>query len=182
MLPTLETDRLILRPFELSDASEVQRLAGHIEIAQMTLSIPHPYPDGGAEIWIRSSKNNSREGNGFPFAVVTKDEDKLIGCISLNLSKPHRKAELGYWLGKPYWGQGYSTEAARRVLSFGFQELGLNKIYAIAMVKNPASANVMKKLGMKWEGELKEHILKWDVFEDIVYYGIRKSEYESQQI
>nr|WP_156282456.1 GNAT family N-acetyltransferase [Paenibacillus sp. NEAU-GSW1] len=169
-----------LRPFEQSDAKEVQRLAGDIEIARTTLSIPHPYPDGGAEIWIRQCRKI--EGDGYPYAIVTKDNDDLIGCVSLNLAKPHQRAELGYWLGKSFWGQGYATEAVKRIIQFGFQELKLHKIYAIAMTKNPASSNVMKKIGMQFEGELKQHIMKWDNFEDIVYYGLMRSEYEQRNI
>lgn len=82
------------------------------------------------------------------------------------------------WLGKPYWGNGFATEAARELVRFGFEDLHLNKIWAAAMTKNPASFNVMNKIGMKLEGEFKQHTLKWGTFEDLVYYGLTKADYQ----
>lgn len=172
----LETDRLTLRPFELVDASLVQKLAGDREVAQTTLSIPHPYPDGAAEAWIAAGRERASAGHGFPYAIVIRDEGVLIGCISLNLTRPHSRGELAYWLGTSYWGKGYATEAAAMVVNFGFDDLGLNRIWAAAMSKNPASSRVMQKIGMKPEGEFRQHILKWGEFEDLVYYGMTKGD------
>ncbi|MBP1992142.1 GNAT family N-acetyltransferase [Paenibacillus eucommiae] len=177
MQPIFETERLLLRPFELTDASKVQELAGDIEVAKTTLSIPYPYPDGAAESWISGCKERSQEGVGFTYAIVSKDNHSLIGCMSINVSKSHKRGELAYWLGKPFWGHGYATEAARRLVAFGFKELDLNKVWAAAMTKNPASSNVMKKVGMKLEGQFQQHILKWNEFEDLVFYGLTKRDY-----
>lgn len=178
MQPTFETKRLILRPFELSDAAIVQELAGDVEVARTTLSIPHPYPDGAAESWITAVNLRSNDGDGFPFALVAKDNNSLVGCSSINMTKPHQRGELAYWIGRPFWGNGYATEAAKRLIQFGFTDLKLNKIWAAAMTKNPGSSNVMTKVGMKLEGEFKQHILKWDEFEDVVFYGVTKADYE----
>ncbi|MFB5188719.1 GNAT family N-acetyltransferase [Alicyclobacillus fastidiosus] len=79
--------------------------------------------------------------------------------------------------GKPFWGNGYATEAARRIVSYGFEELKLNRIWAAAFMRNPASSNVMKKVGMKQEGILKQHVVKWDHPEDLGYYGILRDDY-----
>jgi ribosomal-protein-alanine N-acetyltransferase len=98
--------------------------------------------------------------------------------MSINVSKHHKRGELAYWLGRPFWGNGYATEAAKRLVAFGFKDLELNKICAAAMTKNPASSNVMKKVGMKFEGEFKQHILKWNEFEDLVYYGMTKIDHD----
>lgn len=177
MQPLFETERLVLRPFELTDASKVQELAGNIDVARTTLSIPYPYPDGAAEAWISSGKTIAKAGNGYPFAMIKKNNNELIGCISIHIDKQHSRGELAYWLGRPYWGNGYTSEAAERLVRYGFEELALNKIWAAAMTKNPASSNVMRKIGMKLEGEFKQHIMKWDQFEDLVFYGLTKSEY-----
>ncbi|RNB89487.1 N-acetyltransferase [Brevibacillus fluminis] len=176
MIPVLETERLRLRPLEPSDADVVQTLAGSKEVASTTLSIPHPYPDGAAEAWIGSTHQSAAIGEHYAFAIMRKDDGALLGCIGLGVTKPHNRAELGYWLGVQYWGQGYVTEAARRILTFGFTELSLNKIVAIAMTKNPASASVMRKIGMKHEGTFHQHIMKWGVYEDVVYYGMVKAD------
>ncbi|QYR21982.1 GNAT family N-acetyltransferase [Paenibacillus sp. sptzw28] len=179
MQPTFETERLVLRPFELGDSVQVQKLAGDIEVARTTLSIPYPYPDGAAESWISGCHGRSETGDGFAFAMVGKDNSVLIGCISINIAKPHNRGELAYWVGRPFWGKGYAAEAAKQVVQFGFETLKLNKIWAAAMVKNPASSNVMSKVGMKHEGTFKQHISKWDQFEDLVYYGMIKTDYDN---
>ncbi len=99
-------------------------------------------------------------------------DDVLIGAVSLRIERDDQRAELGYWIGRPYWGQGYCTEAVRAVLSFGFQQLGLNRIYAGHFSRNPASGRVMQKAGMNCEGHLRQHTKKWDAFEDIEIYAV----------
>ncbi|MFB5268844.1 GNAT family N-acetyltransferase [Paenibacillus enshidis] len=118
MVYKFETDRLLLRFFELSDASRVQELAGNEEVARTTLSIPHPYPDSAAEQWIGKTRQSAEKGELYAFAMVKKDDGLLIGNTGIRVSQRHKHGELGYWAGKPYWGQGYATEAARRILQF----------------------------------------------------------------
>jgi ribosomal-protein-alanine N-acetyltransferase len=167
--PHLETERLILRPFELSDAKRVQLLVGDKAIASTTLSIPHPYEDGMAEEWILAHPEAYKKGESINFAIVLKSSDELIGAIGLTLRQEHARAELGYWVGKPYWDRGYCTEAAREVVRYGFEELSLNRIQAMHFSRNPTSGKVMRKIGMHHEGISREHILKWGVFEDLEY-------------
>ena len=174
----LETDRLVIRHFEQSDAKMVHELAGSEEVARTTLSIPHPYPEGAAGEWIESTLRDAEKGEGYTFAIVKKEDEELMGCMSLLVSKIHKRAELGYWFGHPYWGQGFATEAARRIVAFGFEELGLNRIFAMAMTKNTASYKVMRKVGMKHEGTFPQHVLKWGSFEDIEFYGLTRADYE----
>jgi ribosomal-protein-alanine N-acetyltransferase len=176
--PQIKTRRLLLRPFTLADAPMVQQLAGHSDIAATTLNIPHPYEDGQAEKWIEISAERHRRGELVNFAVVLRKENLLIGAIGLTINKGNEYAEMGYWIGRPYWGQGYCSEAAREVLRFGFIELSLNRIYATHMTRNPASGRVMEKIGMKYEGCLREHARKWGQFEDLKVYGILRHEHE----
>lgn len=175
-LPTLETKRLILRPFNIDDASEVQKLAGDREIAKTTLNIPYPYEDGMAEEWINTHQEAFKKGKIFTLAIVHKQENYLIGAIGLTINKEFEHGEIGYWIGKPYWGKGYCTEATNDVLNYGFNKLELNRIFARHMKNNPASGRVMQKVGMKLEGTLKQHVKKWGEFQDILYYGILKDE------
>lgn len=177
-LPTLDTARLILRPFTLRDAPRVQMLAGAREIAEMTGNIPHPYPDGAAEEWIGGHANEWRRGDAAIFAIVQRATNELIGAISLTIHPQHQRAELGYWLGVPFWNQGYTTEAARAVLRFAFETLKLHRVYATHVARNPASGRVMQKSDMTYEGTLRQHFLRWDRFEDLVYYGILASEWQ----
>ena len=85
--------------------------------------------------------------------------------------------ELGYWLGVPFWNQGYCTEAALAVVQYGFEVLRLHRIYASHMIRNPASGRIMQKIGMTYEGCQRQHVQKWGVFEDLATYGILQSEY-----
>lgn len=179
-LPRLTTDRLILRPFTLADAANVQSLAGDWAIADTTLNIPHPYEDGMAEEWISHHREQFVNKEQVTLAITLRTNNALVGAIGLRLTLRFARAEMGYWIGKPYWGQGYCTEAAKALLAYGFGELQLNKIFASHLVRNPASGRVMQKIGMTNEGTLREHVQKWGVFEDIKVYGILRSEYGAE--
>ena len=174
--PTLETVRLVLRPFTVADAPDVQRLAGEREVASTTLNIPHPYEAGMAEQWINTHHEVYESGEGVNFALVRRADHALIGAIGLRLQPPQARAELGYWIGIPFWRQGYCTEAAQAVVRYGFEVLSLHRIYATHMTRNPASGRVMQKLGMTYEGCARQHVQKWGVFEDLAMYGILRSE------
>lgn len=175
--PTLETERLRLRPFRTADADDVQRLAGDRAIADTTLNIPHPYEDGLAEKWISNHRDWFECGEQAVFAVTLKPTGELIGAIGLRITPDDQRAELGYWIGKPYWGRGYCTEAAKAVLDFGFNQLDLNRVYAHHLSRNPASGRVMQKIGMTHEGHLRQHVKKWNVLEDLELYGRLKGDH-----
>lgn len=149
--PTLSTERLLLRPFSLSDAPHVKRLAGAHEIASTTQNVPHPYEDGMAEEWIGSHAPGYASGRLATFALIERASGDLVGAIGLVVQPEHARAEMGYWIGVPFWNCGYATEAARAVLVFGFVELKLNRIYATYLTRNPASGRVMQKVGMEVE-------------------------------
>ncbi|MBC8180786.1 GNAT family N-acetyltransferase [candidate division KSB1 bacterium] len=177
-MPTLKTERLILRPFILDDAKDVQRLAGNFFIAKTTLTIPHPYEDGMAEEWIGIHQKDYEEGTQIIFAIVSQENNQLLGAIGLSsIKQEFENAEMGYWIGKEFWNKGYCTEAARVVLKYGFEELGLNRIHANHFGSNPVSGKIMQKIGMTYEGCMRQHIKKWDKFEDAVLYGILKIEF-----
>ncbi|RED55068.1 acetyltransferase (GNAT) family protein [Cohnella lupini] len=97
--------------------------------------------------------------------------------MSLRVSKTDNEAELAYWIGHPFWGHGFATEAAQTIVQFGFVGLQLNRIYAAAMTKNPASYKVMSKVGMKLKDTIPTHILKSGIYEDIVFYDLHKSDF-----
>jgi len=179
--PTLTTHRLTLRPFVPDDAFDVERLAGMREIADTTLNIPHPYPHGGAADWIAIHGTAWREGTSVTFAIVDNETGKLAGAISLIIKREHRRAELGYWVALESWNRGYATEASRRLIDFGFDELGLHRIEARHFLRNPASGKVMKKLGMQQEGVERDWAIKWDRYESLVVYSILEPEWRAER-
>lgn len=173
--PVLTTPRLVLRPFTPADATTVQGYCSDVRVAGPTLNIPHPYLDGMAEAWIATHEPLWREQKRATFAVVLRDA-ALIGAVGLILELGHRRAELGYWIGVPHWGQGYASEASARLVAWGFDALGLERIHASHLVRNPASGRVMQKVGMIPEGISRRHYLKGDRFEDIVRYAILRDD------
>ena len=176
--PTLETERLLLRPLMPDDAPAVARLAGRREIADTTISIPHPYSEEQARYWIAESAGLFAQGKSVVFGVQLKRGGNLAGGIGLrDIDTEHSLAELGFWVAVEYWGQGYATEAARAVIGFAFEQLGLNRVYAHHMVRNPASGRALAKLGMKVEGLLRQRVRKWGVFEDVVPLAVLREEW-----
>ncbi|RKX32096.1 MAG: GNAT family N-acetyltransferase [Verrucomicrobia bacterium] len=171
-LPTLATERLNLRPFTLADAEFVRELAGAPAIYATTQNIPHPYEEGMAEKWIATHASNFYEGRGVQLAITLKEAGRLVGAIALTARPAHKRAELGYWIGLPYWGNGYCTEAAREVIRYGFETLGLHKINAHHLSENPASGRVMEKAGMSREGIMVDHFLKDGAFRSVTAYAI----------
>jgi len=166
----MKTARLTLRPLTLDDAPAVQRLAGAYEVALNTALIPHPYPDGAAEEWIARNDPHT-------FAV---DDGQLVGAIGL-MMKGDDIAELGYWIGVPFWNRGYASEAAREIVRYGFEECGLHRVYAGHYARNPASGRVMQKAGMTFEGTLRHHAKKWGQYLDVSFYGILRDEWVSSR-
>jgi RimJ/RimL family protein N-acetyltransferase len=169
--PPLATERLVLRPFAVEDAPTVQCLAGAREVADTTLTIPHPYPDGAAEAWIGAHAPAFAAGRLATYAVTDRAAGALLGAVGLQIEPGHALGELGYWIGVPYWGRGYATEAARALMRYGYARLGLHRIQARHFLRNPASGRVMEKLGMRREGVLRQSVRKWGRFEDVVLYA-----------
>lgn len=179
--PTLTTRRLILRPFVLPDAPDVQRLAGDWAIADTTLNVPHPYQDGMAEEWISTHQPRYDAGELVSFAITLQETADLVGAIGLVVSKRFQRAELGYWVGRPYWNRGYCTEAGLAVLEYAFTTLRLHRVNASHLARNPASGRVMQKLGMTYEGLARQHVKRWESYEDLALYGILRDEWEAKQ-
>jgi [ribosomal protein S5]-alanine N-acetyltransferase len=175
--PILTTKRLTLRPFVLSDATDVQRLAGDRAVADGALNLPHPYEDGIAEAWIEALKERFDADDEIVFAVTLTQTRLLLGTVGLIRSKMNPfLAEMGYWIGVPFWNHGYCTEAARRVAAFGFSSWSLHRIHAHHFSRNPSSGRVMEKIGMKKEGLLRRHVFKRGRFENVVVWGMLKHE------
>jgi RimJ/RimL family protein N-acetyltransferase len=177
--PTLRTARLLLGSFALDDAAELQRLAGAREIADTTLAIPHPYHLEDARSWIQwlNSENGARDTANF--AIRLQPQRQLIGSIGFReIDTQHGQAELGFWIGKDWWGQGYAREAARAVIQFGFESLNLNRICAHHMTRNPASGRVLLAAGMQREGVLRQRVQKWGIYEDVVLYATVRDDWK----
>ena len=175
----LESERLLLRGFLPSDAAAVQQLAGAFEIADTTTNTPHPYEDGMAESWIEHHPTAYKRGVLVPFAITRKHDSALMGAISLMSIEQGHQAEIGYWIGKPFWGQGVCSEATQLVVQFAFSSLNLVRLYARYFSRNPASGRVLVNAGFVHEGTRRGHVKKWGILEDSENYGLLRGEWEA---
>lgn len=172
----LETQRLILRPWAEAEIPELVQLISAREVAATTLRIPHPYREEHAREFLRTVEKNDE----LRLSIRLRSNERLCGGIGLHPTAAHQHAELGYWLGVPFWGNGYATEAAHAVVRYGFEQIKLHRIFASHFEGNVASARVLEKLGMRHEGCLRQHILKWDRFIDLQLYAILRQEFITQ--
>lgn len=171
------TDRLCIRKITRNDAKSIEHYASDYDVAKTTLNIPHPYPKGGGKEFVTAMLEQMKKGNHYTFAIDYLEKDQFIGLISLHVNKDFSHAELGYWIGKPFWGQGFGTEAVQAMLLFGFHELKLHKIFARAFKENSASWRIMEKNGMIYEGTFKEHVFRMGEYHDVVFYRLLKREF-----
>jgi 8-oxo-dGTP diphosphatase len=144
----IESDRLLLRPLRLEDAPEIQRMAAEWEVARYTANIPHPYEPGMAEAWIKSHRDDFE----IVFAIERRQDGAFVGCIGLEPDMATREAEFGYWIGMPYWGAGYATEALSALVDHVFATSEIDRVRAAAMPDNRASIRVQEKVGLRYVG------------------------------
>lgn len=176
----LETARLQLRPLALADAPEIQTAAGRREISDTMISVPHPYPDGEAERYVARKKRDLAEGSSITFVIGLKAEEAFSGIIELRaIDKEHSLGELSFWLRNEAWGKGYMSEAVQVMVRYGFEEIGLNRLYAFHMLRNPATGRVLEKNGFRQEGILRQRVRKWGQFEDVAIMAILREDWRS---
>jgi len=168
----IETARLVLRPAAELDIPELVPLIGAREVAATTLRIPHPYEKRHAREFLASPAKE----NELRLLIRLRSDGRLCGGIGLHPDDQHSRAELGYWIGVPFWGNGYATEAAQAVVRYGFEELKLNRIYAAHFSGNDASGRVLQKLGMQYEGRMRQALWKQDRFIDVERYAILRDD------
>ncbi len=175
--PTLQTDRLRMRPFVADDAEALKAIAGAREVADTSTDVPHPYSLATAKSWIAGLPHFFRTQTAVHFALELRHPVTLVGCASLrDIDARHAQAELGFWIGVPWWGSGYATEAARELLRFGFTDLSLNRIQARPLLRDPVSMHVLRKIGLKQEGILRQAFRKWDAYEDVAACAILRQD------
>ena len=177
-IPRLSTERLVLRPFVSADGPIVEALAGEHEVADTTLTIPHPYPTGGGAAWIATHADVWNRDGVLALAICQRaGAQELLGAISLHVEPQHRHGEIGYWIGAKYWGRGFATEATRALVGYAFTELGLHRLQARHFTRNPASGRVLQKVGMKLEGLHRDAYIRWGQFESVALYAILEPEW-----
>lgn len=176
--PEITTARLLLRRFRRDDAEDMFRYCSDPEVARMTSWPPHESLDDTYRFldWTEMMYD---EKLGAPWAMVPHGSDSIVGAIQLSVVWPHLRGEVGYWLGRPLWGQGLTTEAARTVLAYAFDDLELHRVEARCEPENVGSERVMQKLGMQFEGVLRQHVFSKGRFRDMKLYSILRDEWRA---
>ena len=174
----LNTERLLLRPFRIDDVDDVLAYAADPEWARFLPPVPLDYTRRHAEEFIARAVLAPWETNPI-FAVVLAST--VIGGINVRVNVQDETAELGYSIGRPYWGKGLMPEAAEAVIDWAFEEYSLAKVAALAELRNERSWRVMEKLGMKREGVLRSDAKGRDGRVDNVYYGLLREEWKQRE-
>ena len=176
-LPTLQTQRLTLRPARMTDARDMYEYSRDPEVARHVLWDPHASIHQ-TRWYLRSLIRQYRTGQPGTFVIELTEEQKVIGTIGLMwMQRENRSAEVGYSLSRAYWNRGLMTEALREMLRFCFDTLCLNRVEAQHETDNPASGAVMRHAGMRHEGLLRQRIYTKGRYVDVELYAILRSDY-----
>ena len=175
-LPTLETERLILRPLRMQDAQDLYAYASDPAVSRHVLWDTHKSLSESRG-FLRSAIRQYRRGLPGSFAIELKASGRMIGTIGFMwVNVDSKSAEVGYSLNREYWNQGIMTEALNAVIAFGFDELHLNRIEAQHETDNPASGQVMLHAGMQYEGTLRQRLMNKGRLVDVKLYSILRSD------
>lgn len=171
--PTIRTTRLVLRRFDGDDFSALAALAVSRRIADAMISVPHPYSVEDAKQNVARYQLEWANGSAVSLAIALPDDAHgLIGYIAVkHIDREHNEGELSFWIADTAAGRGYVTEAAHAVFEYAFDELGLNRICAYHVVRNPGSGRVLQKIGMVQEGRLRQRVNKRGVYEDVLLWA-----------
>jgi [ribosomal protein S5]-alanine N-acetyltransferase len=159
-----------IRSYQMNDQDAIVRYANNRNVSiNLRDSFPFPYTAADGIAWLDGVLHQAVETQ---FAIASQRE--LIGGIGLILQSDisHRSAELGYWLGEPFWGKGIATAAVEALTDWGFRELGLLRVYAHVFESNPASLRVLEKAGFSYEGRLRRHVVKEGRVMDMLLYAV----------
>lgn len=175
--PQRSTARLTLRQVTEEDIPDLIRYVNHPRILANILNFPSPYLETDARARLDFVVQGFEKEERYVFAIASQEDNRFMGEIGLHLDKAHNRAEMGFWIGKPFWNQGLMKEAVAEVLKFGFEELRLHKIIATHFLDNPTSGKVLIGNGMIKEAEMKDHYLHQGVYGSIVQYRLTQDEF-----
>ena len=169
----LETERLILRPIEEGDVPALFPLINDADVAASMLSSSYPYPEHEFREFVKKALEAMERRERYEMAITLKETGLPIGAVRFfHIAWEHLRTEMGYWLGKEYWGHGYMSEAVQRMVRFGIRDLGLEKAYDYCFTDNAASIRVLEKTGFRQEGYIRHGVKKGDGFHDVLLFGM----------
>lgn len=178
----METARLYLREFKEDDWSSVHEYASQEQASRHQPWGPNSVEESRDFVVQALADTQKTTRTRYIFAIILKEQDKLIGAIEINIrSAANKSGEIGYIVNPDHWGKGIATEAASLVIGYGFNELGLHRIYATCAPGNEGSQKVLEKLGMRFEGRMRETVLLKDGWRDSNLFSILAEEWPEKK-
>ena len=172
----LENNLLLLRNLKLSDADNMVKNI-HKDVYENTICIPWPYKKNDAIEYIKKSRKRFKNNTRFTFGIILKENNELIGKISISVDLTHKTSCIGYWIGKDHKRNGYMKQSIEMILKFGFQKLKMNRIEAYVFTHNKASYKLLEKCDFKLEGIKRDAFKKKNKYIDAYQYSILKKDY-----
>ncbi|OED35499.1 hypothetical protein AB833_30245 [Chromatiales bacterium (ex Bugula neritina AB1)] len=165
---TLVADRLCLRPFQWSDKRSVENLIAEPELSEQTNKLLHPYTNDQVSSWLMSHETMYKQQLKTSWAITRASDTELIGCITLTFSNDSNSAEIGYWIGKDYWNQGFASEACNAVVNHAIYDLLKKRVFAFVVPGNSASLRVLEKCGLTVEGKSRSIFFFNNCYQDAI--------------
>lgn len=166
----LETERLLLRAYTRDDAPEIARLLNDTEMARFLMVTPHPFVEFDARQLVQAAWRRLTAGRGFDLLVTVKGGGgKPVGSVGIGLHDEGQRAELGFWIGRDYWGRGYATEAARRMVDFSTKTLGVTRLTGTVAADNKGSLAVLAKLGFTETGRGEKRVPSTGEMREVIF-------------
>ena len=167
----IKSKNLTLRPYRKGDEESLRKHINSKEVSRFMSTVPFPYKISDAHYWINHNSKLDKSKNKKEINFAVEINNNVVGGIGLMHIARNHKAEIGYWLGKNYWGKGIMTESIKLVLDYAFNELKLKRVYAKVFINNKSSVNVLGKNDFKLEGILKKELSKKDKLFDVYIYA-----------
>lgn len=181
-IPTLETDRLVMRKLKVSDYADMFEYSKQDVVTKYLLWRSHPDARYTRD-YLAFIQSQYRSGNFFDWALVEKTSGKMIGtCGFARLDFENNLAEIGYVINPAFWGKGYATESVRKVIEFGFERMNLHRIEARYIIGNEVSRSVMEKCGMVFEGIHRSSLYVKEEYVSVGYCAITADDYIKNRI
>ncbi len=167
----LETDRLLLRAYARDDAGAIVRLLDDAEMARFLMVIPHPFVEFDARTLVKAAWRRLAGGRGFDLLITVKGEgDRPVGSVGVGLHDEGARGELGFWVGRDYWGRGYASEAARRMIEFTTETLGVARLTGTVATDNEASQAILAKFGFAEIGRGEKRVPSTGAMREVIFF------------
>lgn len=176
MIPTLRGPAMLLRPLAREDAPRLVPLLRDPRVAEPYVLPHYPWNLATAQGEIAAMAPQFEASRRLDLGICPAAETELVGTVSLGFAPAHDRAELGFWVGQPYWGHGYARQACALLLAWAFDERGLHRVTARTLGENLRAARLLRHLGFRQEGLQRQHQYQWGRFRDVALWGLLATE------